>query len=65
MGTGEVTVQLSAISGKIGGGTGNRDIETSISIGSVFAAKVADGLGEDQSVDFGAKKLLSFSPKAG
>ena len=56
---------LSAISVKIGGGTGDGDIGKSISMGSVFMAKVVDGLGGDQIVHLGAKKLLFLLPKAG
>ena len=49
----------------MGGGTEDGDMPTSISIGSVFKAKVADGLGGDQIVDFGAKQLLCLLPEAG
>ena len=61
----EVSVQLSAISVKIGEGTGDGDTGTSTSIGSVFMAKVADGLGGDPIVDFRAMKLLFLLPKGG
>ena len=65
VGTGEVSVQLSAISGKIGGGTGDGCKGTTISIGLMLMAKVADGLGGDQIVDFGAKNCYSYCQRRG
>ena len=60
----DLSVQLSAFSGEIGGGTGERDIGTSFSVGWVLIAKVTDGLKGDQIVDVGARELLFWLPKA-
>ena len=53
------------MSGKIRGGTGNRERGALHSMGSVLTASDWRSFGGDQTVDFGAKKLDRVLPMAG
>ena len=65
VGTGDVKTPTSVMSGKIGGGTGDGERGALHSMGSVLTASDWRGLGGDQTVDFGAKKLDRLLPMAG
>ena len=65
VGTGDVRTPTSVMSGKIGGDTGDAERGALHSMGSVLTASDWRGLGGDQTVDFGAKKLDRLLPMAG
>ena len=60
---GDVKTPTSVMSCKIGGGTGDGERRALHSMGSVLTASVWKGLGGDQTVDLGAKKLDPLLPR--
>ena len=65
VGTGDVMTPTSVMSGMVGGGTGDGERKALHSMGSVLTVGNWRGLGGDQTVDFGSKKLDRFLPMAG